>query len=323
MYTEKIIETDNDVSEWLSFVGKYCDLSNISIAQNPILGKISSKTFGYIDNYSIIKKNDNVVGVYPKMQIGSKSVSIPHFSYGDPIFIDLECEKFIPKKNEIRSYKIFSRFYNDEKVVVQIELPESIEILQDRFKSKLKSQIKKGYSYNPKIYQGGLELLDKFYHVYSNNMHQLGSPPLPICFFSNLLSMYKYGKAKIVLIEFNDKPVASGFTLSFMGFEEVCWASSDHAYNRNNFNMVLYWEMIKDSILDNNRIFSFGRSSKGSNTLKFKLQWGEPIVKQIYFNRSEPQILNLKNIHFFAKLWKLIPYKTTLRLSKFISKRFY
>lgn len=323
MYNENVIVNEDDINDWLSFVQKKIKSENLSIVHNPSIGFILSKTFGYENQYTVYKESGVIVGVFPKLKIGLKSVSVPHFSYGDPIFNEQNNFNFLPKKFEIRSYYKLSKYYSDEKVVVQLNLPKNIEILENSFKSKLRSQIKKGFSYNAIIRKGGLELLNGFYEVYSKNMYDLGSPPLPLIFFHNILVDYKYGNVKITLLEFNNQPVASGFTISFMGFEEVCWASSDHKFNRYNFNMVLYWEMIKDSILNGNNIFSFGRSSKESSTLKFKLQWGSPEVRQIFINYSEPIRINIKNIHLLSKIWRLLPYNITLLFSKFLSKKIY
>jgi hypothetical protein len=71
--------------------------------------------------------------------------------------------------------------------------------------------------------------------------------------------------------------------------------------------------MIKFSIEQNKKKFSFGRSTKDSSLLNFKRQW-KPIEKQLFFSYSEEQKVSLKKMTFLTKLWKLLP----LRVANFI-----
>ena len=320
-----LIKIDNNFSDWLQFLEKANENQLITIAHNPSLANVLQKTFGYIPKYYYLKEEAEVVGVFPGFQIGKKIVSIPHFSYGDAILKNNYTfnYKLINSQFEIRGTKKNSEYFNDEKVFAYINLNQDTDTQFASFKSKLRSQIRKGYSYGVEVFIGKNELLSDFYLIYTKNMLELGSPALPVIFFLNLLDLYKYGESKIVVVKFQNKPVAAGFTLSFMGFNEVCWASSDHKFNKYNFNMVLYWELIKNSIESGNKYFSFGRSSENSNTLKFKLQWGDVIVKQLYFNFSEEQKINIKKFHIISKIWSFLPYKISIILSKFLSGKLY
>jgi lipid II:glycine glycyltransferase (peptidoglycan interpeptide bridge formation enzyme) len=323
-----VSELTNNLEE-IKSVLEFCKTQSkqqlITISHNPSLLDILKKTFGYKQKYYILKKNNEIIGIMPLVKIGKKSVSLPHFSYGGPIFSNssLSLKLFPLKQFEIRSFECYSNFFSAEKTTVFINLANSSEELFSNFKSKLRSQIKKGYTYSIDIKFGQLELLDDFYLIYSKNMLHLGSPPLPKIFFKNILNLYKHGDARITIIEYEKKPVAAGFTLSFIGFEEVCWASSDYNFNKFNFNMVLYWEMIKKSIEKENNYFSFGRSTIDSNTYKFKMQWGNPRSKTLYYNYDRKNKANIKKIKLLSKIWKYVPYNLTLLSSKYISKYIY
>lgn len=190
------------------------------------------------------------------------------------------------------------------------------------FKSKLRSQIKKGYKNGLTSVYGGKELLEDFYFVYSHNMHDLGSPVLSKYFFQNILDYYENGSAKIHIVYFNEKPIGAGFVISFIKDIEVCWASTRKKFNYLQPNMVLYWEMISKAIQNNMERFSFGRSTKFSGTHRFKKQWGCEDI-QLYFNHSKPQKTNIKNYTFLTKLWRVLPYKLTLLLGPWIAKKIY
>jgi hypothetical protein len=320
------IENNHDEIKWHEFMKDASLHGLVTIAHNISLVTILSKTFGYRPANYLIMDSCEIVGVLPGVFIGKKFVSIPHFSYGGPIFKNEKYYKeFIAQKPyEIRSFKKLSKFNSEEKVSVYLSLQQcSSDEMFNSFKSKLKSQIRKGYSYGVNIKTGKQDLLSDFYLVYSKNMLNLGSPPLPQCFFANIFKYYTYGEAAITVVEYNNILVAAGFTISYLGFEEVCWASSNRKYNNKNFNMVLYWEMIKKSIETNNRYFSFGRSSKESNTLRFKIQWGDPTVKQLFFNFSENKVVQINKIKFLSSVWRLLPYPVTVCLSKYISSKIY
>jgi hypothetical protein len=328
MYTLKLVTTKEDLISWEMLVDNAKKDQIITIAHNPCLINILSDTFGYKPESYLIIESEKVIGILPGVRIGTKYVSIPHFSYGGPIclnedFMKSSLNELFPKQNyDIRSFNLLSEFCNDEKVICYLRLQDTVEKQWEGFKSKLRSQIKKGYSYELETINGGLELLSDFYKVYTQNMLRLGSPPLPKKLFSNILNSYKCGIVNIVVVRINDLAVAAGMTLSYMGFKEICWASSDYRYNKYNVNMVLYWEIIKNSIIEGDKIFSFGRSSKNSNTYKFKLQW-EPIVVPLFFNYSFQHKFNIKKLTLLSDIWKKQPRFSSIFFGKIISKYLY
>ncbi len=328
MYELKLVKTIKEMELWQAFINRIVDSQLVTIAHNPCLGNILADTFGYKSENYLIIKNGGIIGVLPGVSVGSKYVSMPHFSYGGPVFISEDfknkqiIELLLKRNYEVRSFNKFSDFYNDEKVTCFINLPLTVDNQWKSFKSKLRSQINKGLNYDLEILDGGIELLSDFYSVYTQNMLRLGSPPLPRIFLQNILNQYKFGNANITVVKMNNIPVAAGLTLSYMGFNEVCLASSIQRFNKYNVNMVLYWELIKKSILEGNKIFSFGRASKGSNTLKFKLQWN-PDVVPIYFNYAYPHTFNIKKMVLLSKIWRMQPLKSSILFSKTISKYLY
>jgi len=224
---------------------------------------------------------------------------MPHFSYGGPI---LRCDeenslrlKNVLKKNkfEARSFLKLSNFYSKKKVTCIVELKASQEEQFKLFKSQMRRKLRKTSKYDFNTLHGGIELLDDFYKVFSKKMLEKGSPPLGKVFFENLLNEYKYGKVQITVVYMDGNVAAAGFTLSYLGFNEMCWASSNKKYDKYNANSELYWSMIKDSISNGYEHFSMGRSTVNSGNHYYKKQWS-PIEMPIYFNYSEPVGRSLK-----------------------------
>lgn len=317
---------DADNKNWNEYVKISSEM--VTIAHNPSLKIILEESFGFKTSNYLVKKEGKVVGVFPCTKINGKIVSMPHFSYGDLLISskgDLKKEirkKLMGSNFEIRSFESFSANVDDSKVVCYLSLKNSEEEQWDFWKSKLRSQIRKGMKNGVEVTIGEREYLNDFYAIYSKNMHNLGSPVLQMGFFENILKFYEYGEVKIFLAKRNGITMAASMVLTYHKFAEVCWASSLREYNTLNPNMLLYWEMIKYALHQELKIFSFGRSSKDSSTLKFKRQWS-PSEKQLYFNFSRPHRFDIKKIKILSKVWSKLPLKVANFLGPRISKNIY
>jgi hypothetical protein len=115
--------------------------------------------------------------------------------------------------------------------------------------------------------------------------------------------------AELIFYVYHDiKLVGVSFMLSYMGFSEVCWASTLREYNYLQTNTFLYWEMIKLAIDIGNRVFSFGRSTVGSSSHRFKKQWGTKEEK-LYFNYSNYSGIDIKKMQILQKIWRASPLR--------------
>ena len=76
--------------------------------------------------------------------------------------------------NHLFYWKMYPR--KTHKVRMLLDLPDTPEALWDSFKSKLRSQIKRAMKEDMTTQVGGMELLNDFYRVFSENMRDLGTP---------------------------------------------------------------------------------------------------------------------------------------------------
>ncbi len=320
--------SSSDNNTWNEFLEKEKDNQMITIAHNPCLGSILSKTFGYKSQNKLMVKDGKIIGVMPVVLFGNKIISMPHFSYGGPIIstsedIEVDLNALTEgKKFEIRSFSKWSNYFEDEKMTFVVELDKSVDEHFQSFVSKFRNKIRKAIKMGFKVKQGGEELLNDFYLLYSRRMLQKGSPPLGKLFFQNILSNYEYGEFEITIVYDDKKPIAAGFSLSYLDFNEICWASTDHNYNRYNVNSFLYWNVVVSSITKNFRYFSMGRSTVNSNNHLYKKQWN-PIELPIYYNYSEPIGKSIKKFTFLTKIWKLQPLRTSVYFGHLVSKHVY
>ena len=316
-----------DFNTWNNFLEEEKERQLVTIAHNPSLGNILSKTFGYSDESMFIMKDGQIIGLLPALKVGSKLVSMPHFSYGGPVFKrNLEevskIEDIFPDgKFEIRSFERLTEHVYDKKVSCVLKLYSNAEEQMMSIKSKLRQKIRKASKKGFVMQTGGVELLHDFYDLYSKKMLKFGSPPIGRIFYKNLLELYEYGKAEITVLYDGKKVISAGFSLSYLNFNEICWSATDCAYDKHNLHALICWEMMKNSI-GKYDYFSFGRSTKESNNHRFKKQWN-PLELPIFYNYSEPVGTSLKEMTFLTKIWKLQPLKTSVFFGHYISKYVY
>lgn len=320
--------TSNDNSAWNEFLEKEKNNQMITIAHNPSIGPILSKTFGYQSQNRMMVKGDKIVGVFPTVMFRDRVVSIPHFSYGGPIMdsnevIDVDLKTLLDgKKFEIRSFSKLSDYVYDKKISCVLNVHESVDAQMMSLKSKLRQKIRKAEKLGYTIKIGGQELLDDYYGMYSRKMLEFGSPPIGKVFFKNLLTDYEFGEVEIAVLYDGDKVIASGMALSYLNFNEVCWSSTDSSYNRFNIHALFCWEMLKSSVEKKHTYFSFGRSTIDSNNHRFKKQWN-PLELPIYYSYSEPLGKSIKELSYLTKIWKLQPLSTSVYFGHKISKYVY
>ena len=322
------LEECKNIDFWNNFLDGEKNKQVVTIAHNPCLGSILSKTFGYSHKNYFIKEGAETVGVLPTVTVGKKIVSMPHFSYGGPI-VKFDYRKSVDisillseSKFEVRSFSKLTNFRNEKKLSFVVPLQENADELFMGFSSRFRTKIRKSKKYGFTVKTGRYEMLDDFYHLYSKRMLQKGSPPLGIVFFRNLLENYENGTAEITTVYDGKRPVATGFCLSYLNFKEYCWASTDYEYNRYNVNSLLLWNLIKDSISEGFDYFSMGRSTRDSNNHAYKSQW-KPIEMPLYFNLSEASTGSIKDFEFLTKIWKCQPLKTSQILGHYVSKYVY
>jgi len=311
------IDIDRNFNKWNEIILNSPDF--YTIAHNPSLIIFFKETFAWDGASYFIIENNEIVGVYQHVfPSNDKSVSMPHFSYGGLIRKDSQLTKKeifrkilenLGSTFEIRDFEPYTSYYDASKVMAFLPTESTIDAQFEKLKSKRRWEIKKAYKNNLKVkIESSQKAILKFYEIYTKNMLRLGSPVLSKVFFTNLLNHYDYGDVKVFLVYKGREVIGGSVALTYNDFVEDCWLSTLSKYNHLYTSMLLYWEMIKYTIEQKKRFFSFGRSTKGSSILAFKRHW-KPIEKKLYFSHSNPQKIRLKKMTFLTKIWKLLPLK--------------
>jgi len=236
-------------------------------------------------------ENGKWLGVLPLVRVrsvlGHYLVSVPFMNDGGPIGSDDAKAALVShavedaKRTRVKLLELRSRdpvpgpvTPSERKVAVHLALPETVEALwATTFKAKLRSQIRRPTK-EGMIARDGSDQLEAFYSVFSRNMRDLGTPVLPRSFFSRLRDVFGDSVSFTVVYTSTGLPAAAACCLTWKDEVEVTWASSLRELNHLSPNMLLYANLMEQAIGRGSRPFNFGRSTPGSPTHRFKLQWG-------------------------------------------------
>ena len=288
--------------------------------------------FGHRCYYLMGRDNASKIhGLLPLVHLkssifGNFLVSTPCFNYcgmlaDDPIVRSALVENAGSLANEVGARHVEMRHRADvtldlparhDKVSMQLALPDSEDELWAGFTSKLRAQIRRPKKEGASCEEGGIELLDAFYAVFSRNMRDLGTPVFPRDMFAEICDRFPE-QVRVFVVRLNKEPVAAGYTLGYRDMLEIPSASSLREFNRYSPNMLLYWSVLQYAIREGYKIFDFGRTSRDSGPYRFKKQWGaqpqELTWHYILREGDELPKINPANpkYRFAVNIWRRLP----------------
>ncbi len=294
-----------------------------------------------------LDNQNNIIGILPIIWqdtrlFGRHGISIPYFNYGEPLTDNTTvASALIDHANSLRKQRDFSHIeirtankslssaiklpYQSNKISMVLNLPTTTDAFRQDIGSKVRAQLKQCEKFKLEYKEGGKELIDDFYTVYSNNMRDLGTPVYGKSFFHNIFQSFPT-HCKISMLYHNGKPVSTGFLIAHKDVLEIPWASTLKKANNMQANMWLYWNILKSAIEKGYRSFDFGRSSKDSNTYRFKKQWGAKPVEHFWYyimedGESLPEINpNNPKYKLLIATWKRLPLPIANLIGPWIAK---
>ncbi len=321
--------SDSESAEWDRFVVSNDESETYHLYEwRRIFEKVSAHRCVYLIARDSLGA---VVGVLPLVQLkswlfGNFFVSVPWFNYcgtltdNETVRNELLQEAWSIAKSEGASHvelRHSAEFdiglpFRDDKVSMRLVLPETPEELWQGFPSKLRAQIRRPTKAGATSEDGGIELLDEFYTVFSRNMRDLGTPVFPKSLFQEIFDSFP-DTTRIFVVRLDGKPCAAGFVHGFKDKLEIPSASSLREFNRLSVNMLLYWTVLEYAVRQGYSVFDFGRTTRDSGTYRFKKQWGA-LPRQLYWHYctgsdAVPPALNPQNPKFrlATKAWRRLP----------------
>jgi FemAB-related protein (PEP-CTERM system-associated) len=284
-----VISEDVSQSEWDAYVAAHPDGT---IDHAYAWQGIFRDVFGHGSHYVGARRNARLVGVLPLVTFNSRLfgrfiASVPFLNYGGILADDADARRALveharARATAFRASHIELRHvdrqlpelpHRQHKLQLTRELPPTAEELWTGLDKKVRNLVRKGQKEGLTVQTGGVELADDFYTVFARNMRDLGTPVYSRALFTETLRRFP-DAARAHIVRLGKVPVAASITLRHNATVLVPWASSLRDYRQHAPNMLLYWSMLEHAVQTGAGIFDFGRSSPGSGTHQFKLQWG-------------------------------------------------
>lgn len=211
------------------------------------------------------------------------------------------------------------------KVSVVLDLARDPEAMWKRLDAKVRNQVRKATSSGLAPSWCGMEGLDDFYAVFAHNMRDLGSPVHGRRFFAALLEEFA-GTARLLIVRDGTQAVAGGVCMVFRDTVLVPWASSLREWRSRCPSNLLYWEVIRSACEKGLRSLDFGRSSRGSGTYKFKMQWGgreQPLHWEGFAPDRRPSMVDAEDPRYrwMIRAWQRLPVPLTRAIGPIVRKR--
>jgi FemAB-related protein (PEP-CTERM system-associated) len=209
-----------------------------------------------------------------------------------------------------------------EKVTVLLDLPPDPEALFQRFRSKLRSQLRRPLKEGMET-RFGPDQREAFYDVFRRNMRDLGTPVLPARLFQLMAAAFP-GRIDFAVVRHAGKPVAAGCGFHHRDEFEMTWASSLRELNRLAPNMLLDWSTMERCIELGRTTFNFGRCTPGAGTHRFKLQWGSedrPLAWRQWPEGAHAPDGDTGAFAWATRVWSRLPLPVTDRLGPLLARR--
>lgn len=282
--------------------------------------------------------SESLVGVLPLVRVrsvvfGHYLVSMPFVNYGGPLGNEMAvralCDEsaWLAERDGVQLLELRSRLplsteltASHRKVAVLLDLPVSDEALWRSFSPNVRRRVRRAQKEGIEV-RVGLDQLEAFYKVFAIHMRDLGTPAQSLAFFRAIAEEFPKD-VRFACAYLGDRPIACICGFLWAAEFEVTWASALRADKHLAANMLVYWSLMQRAIADGARTFNFGRSTPGSGTHRFKLQWGAARDETLWwYQRSAAEDAGLSTpspdqsrYALATQIWRRLPIAITNRL---------
>jgi len=234
-------------------------------------------------------------------------VYIPIFSYSDRENIDNLLELAKDNEYEIRVLNFeYSKFKKFDTVTMRLDIEnKSIDEIMKNFhrsrRQEIRKSLKKGFTYD---IGNEYELIDRFYTLFSESMHRLGTPVHKKELFYNLSDEFR-DDFKCALFYYNGEIVGG---MIFLIDEEVVigeWLAVEEKYKKDYLISYMIYINIQEVLKYNKKVLDFGRSGYETGTYFFKNSLGAYPVKIDMISSQKENIYS--KFELASKIWKKLP----------------
>lgn len=284
-----IVASENQSLLWEDFADHHVDCLNY---HRWSWKKIIENTSAWRPFYLMAIDDDTVCGILPlfwqkSVMFGKLLCSIPYFSHAGIVAKNEETQSALVIEAmriakdlkadhlELRQRRIAipNMKTKKNKVMLACEIYPDAERNMMRLSTKMRTNVRRSLKSGLRAEFGGSELLRDFYRVFCLKMRELGTPVYSQRFFEAIIETFP-DETFVCRILNDEKIIGAAFLTGYRNSIEVNWSASDPAALALRPNIFLFWNLLCFAGQKGYSVFDFGRSSMGSGTYNFKLQWG-------------------------------------------------
>lgn len=292
--------------------------------------RVIQRAFNHPTHFLFAERDGQITGILPLAEINSRLFghslsSLPFCAYGGVVADDDEVRKALEAAAvslarelnvghlELRNLEqVHSDWPAKRELYVTFRkaiLPD-VEANMNAIPRKQRAMVRKGI-------KAGLvsemeEGVDRFYAVFSHNVHRHGTPALPKHYFQILRE--EFGPDCSVLSVLKDGKVVSSVLSLYFRNEILPYYAGDMPEARElAANDFKYWELMRRACEAGYTLFDYGRSKVGTGPFSFKKNWGfepQPLHYEYQLVKADdvPDVnpLNPK-YRLFIAAWRRLP----------------
>ena len=316
-----------DARPWDEFVAA-CPAATFfhRIGWRDIIGGV----FRHRCHYLVAERDGRLTGVLPLVEVKSRMfghalVSLPFAVYGGVAAADatsaralIDASVALARKLGVAHLELRNRTVQcvdwprqDLYVTFRKALLSDVDANMLTIPRKQRAMVRKGIKNG--LASAVETSVDRFFALYSDNVHRHGTPPFPRRYFARLKEVFGDDCEVLVVTSRDGQPVSG--VMSFYFRDEVLpfYAGDTTAARDLAANDFKYWELMRRACERGVAVFDFGRSKQGTGSFDFKKNWGfEPtplsyeycLLKRDSVPQNNP--LNPKYRALIA-LWRRLP----------------
>ncbi len=287
--------------------------------------RVIERAFGWQTYYMMAEENGRVAGILPivwqnSRLFGSFLTSVPFLNAGGIVAENAGAQNALvaeavelAQRLKVKYLELRHRWDGQfdlttktNKITIVRQVTPDADALLASFKAKLRSDLKKAQGYGLTVEFGGAPFLDEFYSVFADNMRNLGTPVYSRKFFAEILREFP-NDSYLCIVRHEGRAISGSFLTGFRDSVEAMWSASLYSHSKLKPNMFMYWKILEFAGAKGYQTFDFGRSTVGSGTHSFKMQWGSKEVPLywVYWMPGEQSLpeLNPNNPRYRAAIW--------------------
>lgn len=326
------IATERDAELWRAFVETHPQCGNY---HRWPWKRVIEEAFGWPTFYLVAESDGRATGILPlvfqkSVFFGSLLCSLPFFSEAGIVTEDRETAQSLLAEairlaTELRTQYLELRHNRlapidlpakTKKVTLRCNVSNEPEEIMQRLSTKMRTNVRRAQKSGIEAEFATSEFLDDFYCVFAKKMRDLGTPVYSKRFFETILKVFPE-EAFICRLRHRGMTVGVAFLTGYRQTIEANWSASLPQLLSLRPNMALFWNLLCFAGKRGYSEFDFGRSSVGSGTYSFKMQWGAKPT-QLYWNywissgETVPE-LDSESPRYRAAIWvwKRLPLAVT------------